>query len=155
MPRTVGRATDGELEPDTEELDFELVVSSRQLAAPPPLRKEMVTLDEWKTASGKSARFMLWELSALDYADFYDEGRIYEDKQIVGYDAKAEDIRFLAYCIRDQHNNRVWNSLSDARAALGGLGKASLNVLLNAANRCNAPKESSAEGNSPSTQNDS
>lgn len=148
MPRTVGKSTDGELEPDTaDEPDFELVVSSRQLAAPPPLRNEMVTLDEWKTASGRSARFMLWELTALSYSDFYEEGRIYEDKQIVGYDAKGEDIRFLAHCIRDQHNNRVWENVADARAALGGLGKASLNVLLNAANRCNAPKESSAEGN--------
>lgn len=139
----------------SDELDFELVTSSRQLGAPPPLRKEMVTLDEWKTASGKSARFITWELTALDYAEFYEDGRVYVEKQIVGYDAKGEDIRFLSYCIRDQHNNRIWTSVADARAALGGLGKASLNVLLNAANRCNAPKAESAEGNSPETQSDS
>lgn len=150
MPRSTSAATS-----DEGELDFELVVSARQLAAPPPLRKEMVTLDEWKTSSGKAARFMVWELTALDYGEFYDEGRIYDDKQIVGYDAKSEDIRFLAYCLRDQHNNRIWPNVADARAALGGLGKASLNVLLNAANRCNAPKDESAEGNLPSTRSDS
>jgi hypothetical protein len=154
MPRGSAANTE-DPEPDDGEIEFELVTSVRQLAAPPPLRHEAVTLDEWKTANGRAARFMLWELTALDYADFYEEGRIYRDGVITGYDAKAEDIRFLAYTIRDQHNNRLWTKVADARAQLGNLGKASLNVLLNAANRCNAPKESSAEGNSSETQSDS
>jgi len=132
---------------DDGEPEFELITSPRQFASPPPLRKEAVTIPEWMTTSGRPARVTLSELTAAEYADFYDEGRIYEDKQIVGYDAKGEDVRFLAYCMRDPHGNRLWPKCADAGAVLGNLGKASLNILLNAANRCNAPKEASAAGN--------
>jgi hypothetical protein len=152
----MSRGTPAPANDDTPgEVEYELVTSARQLGPPPDLRNEAVILEDWKTASGKAARLMLWELTAYDYAEFFDEGRTYKDGVFVKYDQKGEDIRFLSWTIRDQHNNRLWNDLPSARAQLGGLGKASLNVLLNAANRCNAPKESGAEGNSDPDQSDS
>lgn len=141
---------------DDDDLDFELVTSARQLAPPPPLRKEKVTLAEWKTTSGKAARFLAWELTAADWADFMDSGRIYDkDGLLKRYDSKDEDVRFLAFTLRDQHGNRLWNKIEDAKAQLGQVGKASLNLLLNAANTVNSAKPGSAEGNSGETPTDS
>lgn len=149
MPRADAVAT-----PD-DEPEFELVTSARQLTAAPPLRTEMVTLDEWKTASGKSARFMAWELTAADYADFIEAGRVYKDGLLLRYDNKGEDVRYLAWCLRDTNNNRLWPRSEDAAVQLGPLGKASLNFLLNAANRVNAPIEGSSAKNSEETTSDS
>jgi hypothetical protein len=140
---------------DDGEPDFELITSARMLGSGPPLRSEMVTIDAWKTASGKSARFALWELTAAEYSEFMEEGRNYKDGVLLGYDHAGEDFRFLAWTMRDQNNNRLRQKTADAKAILGTIGKASLNVLLNAANRCNAPVEASAKGNSPETPSDS
>jgi len=140
---------------DDGELDFELVTSARQLAAAPPLRREAVTVPEWMTTSGKTARLMVWELTALDYGDFIEEGRTYKDGAIVSYDSRREDVRFLAWCVRDQHNNRLWAKSEEAFPVLGQLGRTTLNVLMAAANRCNQAKAASTGGNSPETQSDS
>lgn len=143
------------MEHQLAEPEFELVTNARQLAPPPALRTETVSLPEWKTTSGKAARFMLWELTAADYAEFFESGRVYgKDGTMLRYNAQNEDVRFLAYTVRDQHGNRLWPKVEAAQAQLGGLGKASLNILMNAANRMNAPKDSSAEGNSEETQSD-
>ena len=142
--------------PDPEDdLDFELVTSFRQLASPPPLRQEKITLTEWKTNSGKAARFLVWELTAGDYAEFLESGRIYKDGVLKRYETKTEDIRFLAFTIRDQHGNRLWNTTEGAVNQLGNLGKATLNLLLNAANSVNSANPASAEGNSDETASDS
>jgi hypothetical protein len=137
---------------EDDDLDFELVTSARQLAAPPPLRKEKVTLEEWKTTSGKPARFLLWELTAAQWAEFMESGRVYKDGVFKRYDTKDEDLRFLAYTVRDQNGNRIWNTVDAAKGQLGHLGKASLNVLLNAANTVNSAKEAAEEGNSEEIQ---
>lgn len=142
-------------DPPDPEGDYELVTSARQLGPPPALRSEAVILHDWKTASGKSARLMLWELTAGDYAAFMEEGRVYKDGAFVKYDQQDEDIRFLSWAIRDQHGNRLWHDTASARAVLGGIGKATLNVMLNAGNRCNAPKDAGAEGNSETDQSGS
>lgn len=134
-----------------DELEFELVTSIRQLAAAPSLRKEPVTLADWKTVSGKAARFLVWELTAADYAEFLESGRIYKDGVLKRYETKTEDVRFLAFTIRDQHGNRLWNTTEAANAQLGNLGKATLNLLLNAANAVNTASPASAEGNSEET----
>lgn len=153
MPDTnVAEAPELELElPDVEvedEGEFELVTSSRQLAPPPSLRTEKVTLKDWPTVSGKPARFILWEMTASDYEDFFDAGRIYKDGSFVRYNSKFEDIRFLAWTVRDQYGNRLWPTVEAAKEQLGGVGRASLNLLLNAANRVNSAKVSSSKGNS-------
>lgn len=138
------------------EQEFELVTSARQLGAPPVLRKETVDIPDWPTASGKGARFMLWELTASDWADFMESGRVYsKDNTLLRYDTREEDMRFLAWTIRDQHGNRIWPKVSDAAGALGLVGKATINVLLTAANKVNSAKTGSAEGNSSGTQTDS
>ena len=133
---------------DAPELDFELVTSPRQLAAAPPLRKEAVTVPEWMTTSGKIARLMVWELTALDHADFIEEGRTYKDGAVVAYDTRREDLRFLAWCVRDQNNNRLWPRSEEAFPTLGPLGRTTLNVLMAAANRVNSAKVASSGGNS-------
>jgi hypothetical protein len=134
--------------------DFELITSIRQLAEPPPLRTKTVTLPDWKTQKGKSARFLVWELTALGFADYLESGRTYT-ANIARYDAKDEDIRLVAHTVRDQHGNRIWNTTDSAKTQLGPLGKSSLNLLLNAANEVNSAKPSSAEGNSEPTTSDS
>jgi|SRR5882757_1194910 len=138
-----------------DDLDFELVTSSKQLAAPPPLRHEKVTVADWKTQSGKAARFLVWELTAAAYADFLESGRIYKDGALKRYDVKDEDVRLLAFTVCDQHGNRLWGTVESAQAQLGGLGKASLNLLLNAANAVNSAKSVDTEGNSDRTPSDS
>lgn len=135
--------------------EFELITSSRQLATAPPLRNELVDVVEWKTQSGKSARFNLSELTAGDWAEFLESGRVYKDGVLKRYDNKDEDFRLLAYTIRDNHGNRVWHTVADARAQLSPLGRATLQLLINAANRVNSAKDGSAEGNSDETQTDS
>lgn len=150
-----GTAANGPSTTDADELDFELVTNARQLAAAPPLRNEAVVVPEWMTTSGKVARLMVWELTALDYADFMEEGRTYKDGVVVSYDARREDLRFLAWCVRDQHNNRIWAKSEEAFPVLGPLGRTTLNVLMSAANRVNSAKAASTGGNSPETQSDS
>lgn len=140
---------------DVEDFDFELVTNVRQLAAPPPLRKEAVTLTDWKTTSGKAARFLAWELTAADYAEFVEAGWVYKDGARKRYKNEDEDVRFLAYALRDQHGSRLWNKVEDANAQLGRLGKGSINLLLAAVNRMNAPKEAAKAGNSEEIQSDS
>lgn len=142
--------------PKKEELDFELVTSSRQLAPAPDLRKEIVTVTEWLTTSGKPARFMVWELTGSEWADFMESGRVYtKDGAYKRYDTKDEDMRFLAHTIRDQHRNPIWPTMDAAKSQLGHLGRTSLLQLLNAANAANSPKAASAEGNSEETPTDS
>lgn len=137
-----------------EELDFELVTSARQLGPPPALRKEPVTVADWKTTSGKAARFLVWELTAADYSDFVESGRSYNpDGSLKRYDNSTEDVRFLAATLRDQHGNRLWSKTEDAKAQLGKLGKGSINLLMAAANRMNSPKEAAKAGNSEEIQN--
>lgn len=114
-----------------------------------------MTLLDWKTQSGKAARFLVWELTAADYADFLESGRVYKDGVLKRYETKTEDVRFLAFTIRDQHGNRLWNTAAEANAQLGRLGKATLNLLLNAANAVNTASPASAEGNSEETANGS
>jgi hypothetical protein len=149
-----GTAANG---PDTndDEPDFELVTSARQLGAAPPLRKEAVTVDGWFTPSGKLVRLTVFELTAMEYGEFIEEGRTYKDGAIVAYDSKGEDIRFLAWCVRDPNNNRLWPKSADAVPVLGSLGRTTLNVLMAAANRVNRSREGSSGGNSEETQSDS
>jgi hypothetical protein len=137
-----------------DELEFELVVSARQLAPPPPLRKERVIVTDWPTTSGKAAAFLVWELTAGDYADMVEAGRVYRDGAFQRFNLPYEDFRLLAYVVRDQHGNRLWSSVDAAKGQLRDLGKASLNLLLNAASRVNAVKVAAAEGNSEETPND-
>lgn len=148
-------ATSEKADVDDDDLDFELVTSARQLAPPPPLRREKVVLTEWKTTSGKAAGFLAWELTGADWAEFMESGRIYRNGTFQRYDNKDEDIRFLAYTLRDGQGNRLWHTVDAAKGQLGHLGKASLNLLLNAANKVNAPKEAAEEGNSEKTPSDS
>lgn len=135
----------------SDEEEFELVSSVRQLDDGPALRREAVTLTDWKTKSGKPARFLTWELSAADWAEFMESGRIYKNGVLQRYDNKDEDIRFLAYTLRDAHGNRLWPTIEAAQRQLGELGRATLLALINAANRVNSAKSASAEGNSDAT----
>lgn len=138
------------------EPDFELVTSARMLAPAPDLRKEIVEVDEWLLTNGKKARFMVWELTASEWAEFMESGRVYtKDGVFKRYDNKGEDMRFLSHTIRDQHRNRIWPTHDAADGQLGQLGRINLLKLLNAANLVNTPKAASAEGNSEETPTDS
>lgn len=136
---------------DTEP-EFELITSARMLAPAPPLRKEGVTVKDWPTVSGKPARFLLWELTAAEYAEFLESGRVYRDGVLRRYDTKDEDFRFLSWTVRDANDNRIWPSLDAAKLQLGAIGKSSINLLMAAANRVNSAPD--AEGNSEKTPSD-
>lgn len=143
---------------NAEELedDFELVTSARMLAPPPALRKEPVTLEEWKTQSGKCARFLVWELTAGDFASCIESGWTYtKDGAKKKYDEEAGDVRFLAWVIRDQHGHRLWPKIEDAKAQLGQLGRSTIQTLVAAGNRMNAARDVAKAGNSETTQSDS
>jgi hypothetical protein len=136
---------------DDTEVEYELITSARQLASPPALRKEEVKVPDWPTTSGKGARFLVWEMTAADWAEFMEAGRVYsKEGNFLRYDTKDEDMRFLAYSIRDQHGNRIWPTVPAASGVLGSVGKAVVNLLLTAANKVNRAR--SAEGNSEETQ---
>lgn len=154
------RGTAAASSPDTTsdaatEPDYELVTNARMLGQAPSLRKEAVTVPEWMTTNGKTVRLMVWELTALDYADFIEEGREYKDGAMVSYDSRGEDVRFLAWCVRDQNNNRLWPKSPEAFPVLGSLGRTTLNVLMAAANRANKSREASTGGNSSGAPNGS
>lgn len=152
MSEVEKKKKDIEPEQEEEELEFELITSARQLAAPPKLRHVIVSVPEWLTTSGKAAKFMVWENSASDYAEFLESGWTYKDGLRTRYDSKDEDVRFLAHTLRDQHGNRLWNKVADAKAVLGQLGKGTLNTLLTEATRLNSAKEQGKEGNSVETE---
>lgn len=139
-------------EPDEQE--FELITSSRMLAGPPALRKEEVRVADWPTASGKGARFLLWEMTATDWSEFLESGRVYsKDGTFLRYDNKEEDMRFLAFTVRDQHGNRIFPTVAAAIGVFGNVGKAVINLLMTAANSVNRSR--SGEGNSATTPNGS
>lgn len=135
--------------PDDEILDdFELVTSARQVKKPPKLRKERVPLPELQQA------FLVWEQSQGDYSDFQDTTRIYENGFLKGVNLKDEDLKYLAYCLRDPDNNRLWPNVDEAVAQLRPYGKSIINKLLAAANKVNAANSASAEKNSEVTPSD-
>lgn len=141
---------------EDDDVDYELITNARQLAPPPPLRKELVTVADWKTTSGKAARFLVWELTGADHAEFVESGRSYNsDGSFKRYDSATEEVRFLAAVLRDQHGNPLWPKTEDARAQLGKLGKSTINLLMAAANRMNSAKEAAKAGNSGEIQSDS
>lgn len=138
-----------------DDLDFELVTSASMLADAPPLRKERVLIPGLKTRSGKPAGLLVWELSANDWGACRDAGWEYRNGVRHQFNDKDEDVRFLSWTVRDPHGNRLWNTVADAKGQLGKYGRSALVELIRAANRVNAPKEGSSEGNSEEIQSDS
>lgn len=119
------------------------------------MRHTMVTIPEWKTSTGKGAKFMVWELSAADYIEYIESGRVYKDGTVRRYDLRDEDIRLIAHTVRDQHGNRIWTSTESAKSQLGHVGRASISLLLQAANEINSVRSEDEEGNSEGTPKDS
>lgn len=140
---------------DAEEIDFELVTNTQMLAPPPPLRKKTVIVSEWKTTSEKAAGFLCWEMTANDFSDYQDSGWEYKNGARTRFVDKDSDIRFLSYTLRDQHGNRLWNTVADAKAVLGRLGRSTLVELITVSNRVNTAQEAASEGNSDEIQSGS
>jgi hypothetical protein len=139
-----------------EDLEFELITSARQLGPPPALRKKAVTVKDWPTTSGKPARFMVSEVTASDYDALVRAAWTYNpDGSRKRYLAEDSDIRLVAWTVVDPHGNRLWSTVEAAKAQLRPLGKATLDILLNAANEVNSVKVEDAEGNFEGTTKDS
>lgn len=140
-----------ENEPD--EVEFELITNVRQLAPPPPLRKESVDVEEWPTTSGKAARFLVWELTAADWAACVESGWTYgKDGSRQKYDQETADIRYLSWVIRDQNGHRLWSKAEDAKPVLGQLGRSTIEYLVAAGNRMNSAREASKAKNFEKTR---
>ena len=139
-----------------EDVEFELITSARQVGAPPALRTKEVILKEWPTTSGKAAKFIMSEVTASDYDALIRAAWLYNpDGSRKRYVAEDQDIRLIAWTAVDQHGNRLWPTIEAARAQLRPLGKATLDVLLNAANEVNSVRVEDVEGNSSGTTKDS
>lgn len=139
-----------------DDIDFELVTNANQLAPPPPLARERVILPGWKTTSGKAVGFFVYELTALEFGEFQDSTRVYDGGAFTGITLKNEDLKLLAFTVRDANGNRLWNTTESAVAQLGRFGQASINLLVAASSRMNQKADrASAEGNSEPTPSDS
>lgn len=141
-----------------DDIDFELVTNANQLAPPPPLARERVILPGWKTTSGKAVGFWVSELTALEFGEFQDSTRIYDGGRFTGITLKNEDLKLLAFTVRDGNGNRLWHTTESAVAQLGRFGQASIDLLVAASSRMNQRKnedQASAEGNSAPTPTDS
>jgi len=92
----------------------------------------------------------------LEYGEFQDSSRVYKDGEHVGNSAKNEDLRFLAFTLRDGNGNRLWSNLEDAKSQLGKYGKSVTSKLMVASNKANFGDrdEPSAEKNSEATPAD-
>ena len=141
-----------------DDVDFEIVTTASQLGPPPALRRERVVLVDWKTVSGRAAAFYVYEMSALQYGEYQECLRIYKDGELSSIDLRNDELKFLAFTIRDPNGNRLWPTTSAAVAQLGSYGKADINLLLAASNRMNANTRKAverAEGNSEGARNGS
>lgn len=139
-----------------DDIDFELILNPNQLAAPPAMQTETVILKDWKTQSGKAAGFKVWELTASDYDTLIRSGWTFNpDGTRKQYSQDDQEIRLLAFCVRDPSGHRLWKTVEDAAKQLRPLGKATFDQLVLAANRVNSVKIEDSEGNSDGTPNDS
>lgn len=139
---------------DSEDVEFEFISSARQLGPPPKLRTKLVDVPDWVTPKGKGARFLVSEVTQGDYVDYVESGRTYEGN-VARYSAADDDVRLLAFTVRDKNGNRIWPTIEAAKAQLNPVGKSCLNLLLNAANEINTPKPASAEKNFEKITSDS
>lgn len=138
------------------EVDFELVTSTKQLGAPPPMRNEVVVLKGWKTVAGKTVAFMVWEVTSADYDAFIKSGWSFNpDGTRKKYTQEDSDVRLAAFTVRDPGGNRLWNSVEEAKQQLRPLGRSCLDLLVMAANRVNSVRPEDTEGNSDGTSGDS
>lgn len=138
------------------EADFELVTSTKQLGAPPPMRNEIVVLKGWKTVAGKTVAFMVWEVTSADYDAFIKSGWSFNpDGTRKKYTQEDSDVRLAAFTVRDPGGNRLWNTLEEAKHQLRPLGRSNLDLLVMAANRVNSVRAEDTEGNSDGTSEDS
>ena len=142
---------------NNEELEFELITSARQLGTPPALRTKEVIIRDWKTATSKKAsKFIVSEVTASDYDALVRAAWTFNpDGSRKHYQAEDSDIRLVAWTVVDPHGNRLWSTIEAAKAQLRPLGKATLDILLNAANEVNSVKVEDVEGNSEGTTKDS
>jgi hypothetical protein len=131
-----------------DDVDFEILTNANQLAPPPPLRVEEVVLPGVKLKNGKAAKVFCHELTALEYDEFQDTGRVYDKTgALVSANIRNEDLRFLAFTVRDHHGNRIWHTVEACKAQLGQYGKSVTSRLMVAANKANFG-DADAEGNS-------
>lgn len=117
--------------------DAELVINPKMLRKATRRKPEEVILDEEYTESGAHPKFLVWALTGADYNLYQDSLRVYENGYQVGVDVVHDDLKFLAFCIRDAYNNRLWEDLDEAIAFLGEYEKSSQLKLLAAAQRMN------------------
>lgn len=142
--------------PDLDDLDFELVTNANQLAPPPPLNRERVILPDWRTSTGKVAAVWVYELTALEFGQYQNSLRVYTDGRFVGINLEHDDLKLLAYTVRDGNGNRLWNTAQAVIDKLGQYGQASIDLLTAASNRVQKKQDpASAEGNSAETPTDS
>jgi hypothetical protein len=139
------------------EVKFKLITSAKQLGAPPPMRHEIVVMNGWKTAdTDETVGFMVWEVTSTDYDAFIKSGWTFNpDGTRKHYTQEDSDIRLAAFTVRDPGGNRLWSTIEEAKQNLRLLGRASLDLLVMAANRVNSARTGDLEGNSDGTPKDS
>lgn len=127
-----------------------LISSPKQLRRKPKLRDEYVDFSDWETIDDGCARFRVCELSAGEHAECVDAGYTYKDGARVSFNDKDSDFRWLSFVLRDEHDNRIWPSVADAKAFFQDAPRGDILALVQAGNRVNAAKR----GNSETTQSE-
>jgi hypothetical protein len=104
-----------------------------------------VTMEEWETDEGIPV-FWATQLSSLERSKFQASLDEYDEKRGIWF-TSAENNRphWLAFCLRDHQNHRIWEDLAQAREQLGEFPAEDILKLMDAAN--DAQTRPRAEGN--------
>jgi hypothetical protein len=132
-----------------EDEDYDFVTTAREFGTPPELPWENVKLPEIKKKVRISA------LSAADFSDLQDANRVYNRAgEHVGWDYSNEDIKLLAFALRDGSGNRLFQTVESAVATLEHWPLSSIKRMVTAANKVTNSDPVSAEKNSEETPSD-
>jgi hypothetical protein len=102
-------------------------------------------MEEWETDEGIPV-FWATQLSSLERSKFQASLDEYDEKRGIWF-TSAENNRphWLAFCLRDHQNHRIWEDLAQAREQLGEFPAEDILKLMDAAN--DAQTRPRAEGN--------
>lgn len=105
-------------------------------------------MDQWESDEGVPV-FWATQLSALERSKFRASLETFDEERGIWYTSSENDqSHWLAFCLRDHQNHRIWEDLKEAREQLGEFPSEDIMELMEAANTAQARPR--AEGNAVS-----
>jgi len=120
-----------------------VVSNPRQLAPPLPPKNKRVVTPGIKRTDGSAAEWLCWQVSHLELDEWRESGDLHSD------------LRKLAVTLRDDHNNRIYQTTEQCIASLGAYDRMSVYPLIEASDEVNFARVEDAEKNSEETTSDS